>query len=170
MSTGHESADAGARRRPAALAVRLLGAFAGACVVVFFLTLFAASLVSRFQDEEDDELVAHPVSRLVGYSSLDLAELLGEPRRALPELRPPPPAITLPDREVRGFVQLQVTTDASGKVVEAAVVSAAPEGIFEEQALAIVRGRSYPAGPPGMTTEIVDFSVPASAVSGDGND
>lgn len=144
-------------------ALRLLGAFGGACVVVFFLSLIAASLVSRFGDDEEDELVAHPLSRLVGYSSLDLAELLGEPRRQVPELPPPPPAIELPKREVRGFVQLQVTVDAAGEVIDAAVVSAAPEGVYEAQALEAARAMTYPSGRPGVKSEIIDFTVPAGA-------
>lgn len=144
----------------------MVGAFCGACVVVFCLALFAASLVSRFEDDGEDELVAHPVSQLVGYSSLDLAELLGEPRRQLPELAPPPPAIELPAREVRGFVQLQLTVDMNGEVVDAAVVSAAPEGVYEAEALAAARSMTYPAGRPGVRSEIIDFAVPAAEVPG----
>ncbi len=80
---------------------------------------------------------------------------------------PPKPRNIVPPREVRGFVQLEVTLDARGQVVDARVVGAVPPGRYEQQALADVRARSYPPivvdGKPvaGRFTEVVNFQVVA---------
>ena len=86
--------------------------------------------------------------------------------RVAPEPPPkaPPP---MPPREVRGFVQLEVTLDERGRVLDARVVGAMPPGRYEQQALADVRGRSYPpivvdgSPVPGKFTEVVNFEVAA---------
>lgn len=86
--------------------------------------------------------------------------------RVAPE--PPPKPPPLPPREVRGFVQLEVSLDAEGKVVAARVVGAMPPGRYEAQALAEVRARRYPPiivdgkPVPGKFAEVVNFQVPAA--------
>ena len=80
---------------------------------------------------------------------------------------PPKPRMALPPREVRGFVQLEVTLDERGRVVDARVVGAVPPGRYEAQALADVRARSYPPimvdgkAVPGKFAEVVNFQVAA---------
>jgi len=86
------------------------------------------------------------------------------------QVREAQPAYTVPPREVKGFVQVEVKLDAEGKVIEAKVVGAIPPGVYESQALAQVRARRYAPitvdgkAVPGKVTEVVDFSVPADAV------
>lgn len=80
---------------------------------------------------------------------------------------PPKPRLAVPPREVRGFVQLEVTLDERGRVVDARVVGAMPPGRYEAQALADVRARSYPPimvdgkAVPGRFAEVVNFQVAA---------
>ncbi len=80
---------------------------------------------------------------------------------------PPKPRVVAPPREVRGFVQLEVTLDERGRVVDARVVGAVPAGRYEKQALADVRARSYPPimvggkAVPGKFAEVVNFQVAA---------
>lgn len=84
---------------------------------------------------------------------------------------PPKPRAVTPPREVRGFVQLEVTLDERGRVVDARVVGAMPPGRYEAQALADVRARSYPPimldgkAVPGRFSEVVNFQVAAEAAA-----
>ncbi|MEO1596180.1 MAG: TonB family protein [Pseudomonadota bacterium] len=160
---------AGAKRRELTrLPKRLAGAFAGACVVVLALTLSAAALIRLFDDErrDPDAITAHPVQAL-GYDSVDLAELLDEPRYQLPDLEPPPPALPpatpRAERQVSGFVMVEVTVDAEGRATDARVIDAAPAGVYEGQAVAEALAGRYEAGLPGRRDTVVRFSVPADA-------
>lgn len=155
------------------LSVRLAGAFGGACVVVLVLTLIGAAMIRLFDEDRrrsDDDITAHPVSLLAGYDSVDLAELLGEPRYQLPELEPPPP-MPLPEpeprepRRVSGFVMVEVTVDAEGRATDARVIDAAPSGVYERQAVAEALAGRYEAGVPGRRDTVVRFSVPADDTS-----
>jgi TonB family protein len=93
--------------------------------------------------------------------------------RVAPEPPPkaPPP---MPPREVRGFVQLEVTLDERGRVTAARVVGAMPPGRYEQQALADVRARSYPPimvdgkAVPGKFAEVVNFQVAAEPAKAKG--
>ena len=152
------------------LSVRLAGAFGGACVVVLVLTLVGAGLIRLFDDNRrsEDDITAHPVSRLVGYDSVDLAELLGEPRYQLPDLEPPPPLPASAPRESRrvsGFVMLEVMVDAEGRATDARVIDAAPAGVYEREAVAEALADRYEAGVPGPRDTVVRFSVPADDAS-----
>ena len=93
---------------------------------------------------------------------LDLAEALGEPaaneRPSLPPLEEIPP-LEIPRRREPGFVQVEFSVDARGRVTDAEVVRSMPEGLFDQQALEIIRSRQYPAGDSGRRTEVVDFTV-----------
>ncbi len=155
------------------MSVRLAGAFGGACVVVLVLTLIGAAMIRLFDDDrrrDEDDVDAHPVSRLVGYDSVDLAELLGEPRYQLPELEPPP-LIPLPEvtprepRRVSGFVMVEVTVDAEGRATDARVIDAAPAGVYEQEAVAEALAGTYEAGVPGRRDTVVRFSVPVDDTS-----
>jgi len=148
--------------------LRFLASFLAACVVVAAMLLVAVQLWGGFERASgDDEIAveAHPLDLLVGYDSLDVAELLGEPRRRLPELEAPPPMLEpvppagVTERERRGFVQVEVEVDASGRPVDARVLQAAPAGVYEDDALAEVLGQRYPAGEPGTRIRIVDFTL-----------
>ncbi|HZX23061.1 MAG TPA: hypothetical protein VFF18_05960 [Woeseiaceae bacterium] len=148
--------------------LRLLASFLTACVVSAAMLVVAVQLWGGFEratGEDEIAVEAHPLDLLVGYDSLDVAELLGEPRRRLPELEAPPPMLepvppaTAVERERRGFVQVEVQVDASGRPVDARVLQAAPAGVYEDDALAEVLGQRYPAGQPGTRIRIVDFTV-----------
>ena len=75
--------------------LRFTGSFLAACVVVFAMVLVAVGLWGGFEhhDSQAIEPQAHRLDLLVGYDSLDVAELFGEPRRQMPELQAPPPAL-----------------------------------------------------------------------------
>jgi TonB family protein len=153
--------------------LRFVASFLAACGVVAAMLMIAVELWGGFEratGEEEIPLEAHPLDLLVGYDSLDVAELLGEPRRAMPELQAPPPMpepMTPPaprPREVRGFVQVEVEVDARGRPVDARVLEAAPAGVYEEEALAEVLDERYPPGEPGTRIRIVDFRGRPDAV------
>lgn len=160
-----DRATSPARRDLPRLRTRLAGAFAGACVVVLALTLIGAALIRLFDDNrrDPDAITAHPVSTLVGYDSVDLAELLNEPRYQLPELEAPPPPLPPPraERRISGFVMVEVVVDAEGRAEQARVIEAAPSGVYEAQAIEDALAGSYEAGRPGVQDTIVRFSVPA---------
>jgi hypothetical protein len=148
--------------------LRFLASFLAACVVVAAMLVVAVQLWGGFErvtGEDEIAVEAHPLDLLVGYDSLDVAELLGEPRRRLPELEAPPPMLEptppagVTERERQGFVQVEVEVDASGWPVDARVLRAAPAGVYEDDALAEVLGQRYPAGEPGTRIRIVDFTV-----------
>ena len=149
-------------RQATSLSRRLAVAFAGGCAVALGLSLVAAGLVRVFDDRYQERgPVAHSVDVLVGYDRLDLKELLGEPRHALPELPPapplPPPAVR--ERTVRGFVMLSVDVDDEGRVRDARVVSAQPAGLYESQAIAEALAQTWPAGAAGPRDAVIRFET-----------
>jgi TonB family protein len=121
-----------------------------------------ASLWAFGAFDRDDGHHAVDVHILSSSERLDLAEQLGEGedrrRPRLPPLADIPPLV-IPKRAESGFVQVEVVVDADGRVVDAEVVRAVPSGVYEEQALEVVRARNYEAGEAGKRTEIVDFTV-----------
>jgi TonB family protein len=147
--------------------LRFLGSAAIAAVVVFVLMVAVLWGFGLVDLPEDNPILAHPVDAL--SDSIDVAELVGEPRQLPPPPREPPPAFELPRRQVSGFVQVEVSVGPDGRVREAQVVNAVPEGLYEEQALEIVRARRYVPPPDGRTIdEVVPFSVPAPQEEADG--
>lgn len=148
--------------------LRLAGAFVGACVVVFLLTAGSASLIKWWDDRErneDDIVTLHPVSGVSGFSSVDLAELLGEPKYQLPEAPRAPIPPPLAGREISGFVIVEVTVNADGNPINATVVEAEPAGIYEQQAIRDALAETYTAGAPGKQDTVIRFSVSADEVS-----
>lgn len=100
-----------------------------------------------------------------------LAEAIRKEREKYAEKaeREPPPPPPLPERQISGFVQVEYTINPDGTVSDVQVLGAAPSGVYEERAVAQVsRSMHAPAyneaGEPvaRRTTEIVEFSVPAS--------
>jgi TonB family protein len=146
--------------------LRFLVSAAIASVVV--LALLVASLWAFGLFEKPEEVVyAHPVEVLSRSDRVDVAELLGADQRQLPRRPAPQPVepLEIPRREVTGFVQLEVSVDADGRVQGATVVNALPGGVYEEQALRQVQGRRYPPREGGGTyVEIVPFRVAADEI------
>lgn len=140
--------------------VRYAGFAAAAGIVVAVLmvgSLWSFGLLDRPAGHHAVDL------RLLTPSErLDLAEALGEPsvpeRPGLPPLEDIPP-LEIPPHTASGFVQVEYIVDGQGRVVDAEVVRSVPPGLFEEQALAIVRSREYGAGDAGRRTEVVDFTL-----------
>lgn len=150
------------------MGVRLFGAFAGACGVVLVLTIISASLIRWWDDRErssDPARNAQPVSLLSGYSSVDLADLLGEPRYKLPELPSGPPPPPLATRQISGVVIVEVVVDETGRALDAKVVEATPSGFYENEAKRDALGAIYPAGAPGTRDAIIRFSVDADSTA-----
>ena len=145
-----------------------------ATVVVLVLMVTALWAFGVFdRDDEEETWWAHPVELLSQTDRLDIARLLGEPeRRRLPEM-PPMREIEpmeVPEREVSGFVQLEVEVDPDGRVQRAAVVDAMPRGVYEEQALRQVEQRRYPPREGGgFYVEVVPFRVSADDLPDSGD-
>lgn len=88
-----------------------------------------------------------------------------------PEHEPPPPPMLRPERQVSGFVQLEYTINADGTVSDVRVVSAAPRGVYEKEAIERVSRTMHApvfndAGEAvaRRTSEVIEFSVPSSAL------
>ena len=141
---------------------RFAGSIAVAVVIVTTLLVGGLYLFGAYDPEEE----AHTATSVEMLSRIDLAELLGEEstrsRPQLPAMEEIPPLV-IPQRTQSGFVQVEYVIDANGRVIEAEVVGAAPVGVYEDEALEIVRSRRYQPKPDGggtdRRTEMVDFTV-----------
>ena len=140
--------------------MRFCGFVAAASVVVAVLlvvSLWAFGMLDRPAGHHAVDL-----RLLTQGERRDLAESLGEASRperpSLPPLEDIPP-LELPVRQESGFVQVEYVVDPTGRVVEAEVVRSIPPGVFEEQALAIVRAREFSPDQAGRRTEVVDFTL-----------
>jgi len=137
------------------------GGFVGAAGIVVTIILVASLWAFGFLDRPDGH---HAVDlRLLTPSErLDLAEALGESaggeRPSLPPLEEIPP-LEIPRHTESGFVQVEYVVDEQGRVVDAEVVRSMPPGLFEAQALEIVRSREYGPADAGRRTEMVDFTL-----------
>ena len=59
--------------------------------------------------------------------------------------------------EVEGWVDLELTIDAKGRVDDVAVLDAEPRGLFERSAIrAVMRWRYRPPGDDGMSAPVKD--------------
>lgn len=139
---------------------RFAAAVAAACIVV--AAILVASLWAFGYLDKPAGHHAVDLRLLTPSERLDLAETLGETsangRPRLPPLEDIPP-LEIPRRMESGFVQVEFSVDDQGRVTDAEVVRSLPEGMFETQALEIVRARQYPPGDGGRLTEVVDFTV-----------
>jgi TonB family protein len=151
------------RRDPRPIVLKYAMLVAVACVIVFLLLVGSLYMFGAYDKEDGPR--SQRVELLSESARLDLAELFGETRKPerprLPELADIPP-LALPKRPQSGFVQIEVVVDGQGRVAEAEVVGATHEGVFEEQALAIVKARRYQPRPEvgvDRRVEIVDYTI-----------
>jgi TonB family protein len=142
---------------------------------VLVLTMAAVG-VRWFYDREEQEEKTLRVMKQINLTTMGEAPGAEERERRQqrefvregPEDRPAPPPVSVPDRQVEGFVQVEYTVFPDGRVENVEVVGAQPSGVFEDQARELIRARDYtgqvsPAEQQGeRRTEIVDFTVPAS--------
>jgi TonB family protein len=157
-------------------ALRLLG-FGVAAVAIAFgviaLVMFMFNPPKAIEEAVYDQLVddvkvvdisADPALRKAVQDSIEGRAPVAEVENPVKRKEP---AYTVPPRDVKGFVQVEVKLDAQGQVIEAKVVGAIPPGLYERQALAQVRARRYSPitvegkAVPGTVTEVIDFTVPA---------
>lgn len=139
---------------------RFAGAAIAACAVVaviLVVSLWSFGFLDRPKGHHAVDI------RLLTLSErLDLAEMLGEKRQdgrpSLPPLDEIPP-LEIPRHKSAGFVQVEFSVDAQGRVTDAHVVRSVPEGLFEQQALEIVRSREYAPDESGRRTDVVNFTV-----------
>ena len=152
---------------------RFAGSVAVAVVIVSVLLVGGLYLFGAYEPQEE----AHTATSVEMLSRIDLAELLGEDttrkRPQLPAMADIKPLV-IPRRTQSGFVQVEYVVDANGRVTEAQVVGAAPAGIYEDEALEIVRSRRYQPNPDGAETdrrtEMVDFTVVPEEDAGTSDD
>lgn len=145
-----------------------------ASIVAAFAVLLVLGAVLRYYDERQSNEDAVSNAFVVDVVDLrerpDLAEAIRRERERYGEqeekLPPPPP---VPERQISGFVQLEYTIEPDGTVSNVHVLGSAPSGVYEDRAVADVSRRMHApvyndAGEPvaRRTTEIVEFSVPAS--------
>ncbi len=148
---------------PRPLWLRYAVSVAIASVIVFLLLVGSLYMFGAYDSKDGPR--SQRVDLLSESERLDLAELLGVPpkpeRPQLPALEDIPP-LELPSRPQSGFVQIELIVDDQGRVAEAEVVGATHEGVFEEQALAIVKARRYAPRPDGgvdRRVEIIDYTI-----------
>ncbi len=143
-------------------AVSLLAGLA----VTFVLLMFGVQSFNSFR-ADDDERKTYPLEILSSSDRIDLARQLGEDigrkRPELPKLEDLP-QLRVPKRVSTGFVQLEVSVEADGRVREAVVVGAtAPQEQVERVRAEILERRFEPSivdgrPIPSVRTEIVDVT------------
>ncbi len=141
-------------------AIRWIGSFALGVGVVYALSLGGLYAFGWFDDKPSTERRTHVVELLSGLDRARLKDELGlDQRRARPAPAAPKPVI-LP-RQVSGFVQLEVEVGPQGKVLDARILGAVPEGYYEQQALEEVRARRYEPAPLGSyrQAEVIPFNI-----------
>lgn len=139
--------------------LRWTGSFALGLVVVYSLLVFGLRIFG-FGEESGPARQTRVVELMNEIERVRLRDELGlNQRRARPEPPPPPPVIV--QRQVSGFVQIEVEVGTGGEVLDAEVVGAMPEGYYEERALEEVRRRRYEPAPLGSyrQSEVVPFSI-----------
>ncbi|MDQ2070628.1 energy transducer TonB [Natronospira bacteriovora] len=155
------------------LLVRLFVCALIASVLVFMM----ASLGVRwfYDPESQGESTAAFIERVNLTSVMDVPgaeERRRETQRDFvregPREREAPPPVSVPERQVSGFVQVEYTVFPDGTVENVEVVGAQPSGIYEDRAREQVQARDYtgqvrPTETDGVRrTEVVEFTVPAS--------
>jgi TonB family protein len=157
--------------------MRFIMAFIGGLAITTALLLVGISL---FDEPPSKASLRHGVTvePLPPGAAVDVAEWLEETRGDLPQRvdgepvarLPPPPPVAFARADIRGFVQVRFTVLPDGRASDVRVFGAAPEGYFEDEAVAQVRARRWqPAldddGEPVAreVTEVVEFTVPADA-------
>jgi len=145
--------------------LRWLGSVLIGTVLVLILMTGALWMFGIFHGK-DDLHFTQSLRLLTDSERRDLADELGEgsasQRPRLPLLEDIPP-LEIPRHTQSGFVQLEFSVDSLGRVTDAEVVRAAPAGVYEQQALAILRSRRFKPEAPGTPgtrrIEIIDFDI-----------
>lgn len=142
---------------------RFVGSFCLALIVVALLLAMGVRVQTALESEQPS-LKFHDVELLSAVERARFADELGESRtRTAPRLPPLQdiPAVKI-QREAQGFVQLEVMVDTTGQVSDVRVLGATPAGVYEQQAIELVRERRYAPAATGRERrlEIVEFKVP----------
>jgi len=151
---------------------------ASAVVATIVVVVVVGSAIRYYEPEQEDRaLSALQEIRIVSLAENPaLADAIRRERErngdVSPRNEPPPLPPSRPSREIAGFVQVEYTINPDGSVSDVRVIGAAPAGVYEEQAVAEVRRSMHApvfndAGEAvaRRTTEIVEFSVPASRLA-----
>jgi TonB family protein len=144
--------------------MRFIGSFFGAVVVVSIMLAIGVRVFSLFEPERDG-LVFHPVDLLSQRQQREWAGVLGLETGPgpLPALADIPPVEFR--RTLQGFVQLELTLDAAGRVTAVDVLGSTLPPAYDQRAIDMVRARRYPAESgtagalAGRRVEIVEFEM-----------
>lgn len=152
--------------------IRILGSFLIA--TAFVVTVVGIGIrVFHSPDDGDPMLEYEEVDVVSLGDNPQLADAIKREREkyeAPPESSAPPLPPPMPEREIAGFVQLEYTINPDGSVSDVRIIGATPSGVYEEQAIEQVSRRmhapTFEDGEPvaRRATEVIDFSVPASAL------
>lgn len=157
--------------------LRFLASAAVASVVI--IAVLGAGIRYYERPEEDPVLSELQSMRIVNLADNPrLAEAIRKARErngTVQAERTPPPPPVMPERQVSGFVHVEYTINPDGSVSDVRVIGAAPRGVYEQQAIAhISRQMHAPVfndsgeAVARRTTEIVEFTVPASELANRG--
>ena len=148
---------------------RILASFAIASV--FVLTLVGISIRYFVEPEDDGPILEYEEVDVISLADHpDLADAVRREREEPKESKAPTPPPPLPERQISGFVQLEYTVNPDGSISDVRIIGATPSGVYEEQAVEQVRRQmhapGYEEGEPvaRRATEVIEFSVPASAL------
>lgn len=153
--------------------IRILASFAIASV--FVLTLVGIGIRYFVEPEDDGPMLEYEEVDVISLAdNPDLADAVQREREKYEkpqESKAPPLPPPMPEREISGFVQLEYTVNPDGSISDVRIIGATPSGVYEEQAIEQVRRQmhapGYEEGEPvaRRATEVIEFSVPASALA-----
>lgn len=146
--------------------MRLLGSMLAATVVVVVVMTIGLNVWYSYKPKDEDQIEVRTIDMLGERERRDLADVLGDNDPPVPPSAVQPLALPSLERSPKqGFVQLEVSVTDDGSVDDIRVIAAFPPGVYEDQAVEAVRGRTLRPSPAGTTetrVEVIEFEVPES--------
>lgn len=140
-------------------------------VIAIALVLGVAGAMIRYFDRPKPDPLPAMVRevQLARTADIDIDALLAKQHER--EMPQKPVKGDAPEREVQGFVQLAYRVNPDGTVSDVRVLGSVPEGVYDEQAKAIIKSRMYTPdfdadgnAKAREDTDVIQFTVPESRV------